>query len=415
MSDYIVGLDIGSSKVCMAVGRTQVNGEIQIIGLTSVQCEGIKKAVVVDIDKTSQAILECKKQIEKIVDIDIKEVFLSLPSSICQLVWNKGIVVISSDDKEVKESDIERVLESAKMITVPNNMKIIGVEPLQYIIDGYENIKEPIGMSGNRLELDSFVILAEDTVINNLFKSITKAGIIIKSNVFQPTALSKTVLKKGELEIGAVIVDVGSETTDISIFKDGKLLFNESLTVGGNTITSDISLCLKLMINEAEKLKIMHGDLSMQEVNNKIKISGAYNNEVEIEQSLLNEIIYARVEEILLMIKESIINSGYYDELSGIVIVGGGLGAFKGSLELTRKILNKPCRIENGKFIGVSNPIYVGAISVVNDVYEYYSQQFKEIACDDDKIDETINEEIEDSDKMTGIISKFKRFIEEFF
>jgi len=196
MHDYIVGLDIGSSNVYGAVGKIDSNGEVRIIGISSVKCSGVKKSVVVDIDSTSQSILECISNLERMVDASMEEVYLALPSGVSELTWNKGIVAVSSDDKEIKENDVIRVIEAAKLISVTSDKEIIGVVPQQYIVDGYEHIVEPIGMSGMRLEVDAQVVTAKSTVINNLRKSVNRARLNIAGEVLQQQAISKAVSKK---------------------------------------------------------------------------------------------------------------------------------------------------------------------------------------------------------------------------
>ncbi|EGO86704.1 cell division protein FtsA, partial [Clostridium botulinum C str. Stockholm] len=213
MHEYIVGLDIGSSNVYGAVGKVVSNGEIRIVGITSVKCKGLNKSVVVDIDSTSQSIKECITNLERMVDISISEVYVSLPAGVSELIWNKGIVAVSSDDKEITENDVMRVIEAAKIVSIPSDKEIIGVVPQQYIVDGYDNIIEPVGMSGMRLEVDAQIVMAQSTIINNLRKSINKAGVKILGEVLQQQAISQTICKKEELDMGIAFVDVGAHTT----------------------------------------------------------------------------------------------------------------------------------------------------------------------------------------------------------
>ena len=262
MSGYIIGIDIGSSNICAAAGKVDRVGKMQILGITSSDCNGVKKGIVVDIDKTSESIKNCINSLERMIDIKINEAYISLPGGISELMWNKGVIAVSSEDREIRYNDVKRVLKAAKIITIPNDKEVIGVIPEQYIIDGYDNIKDPIGMNGLRLEVDAQIILARSTIINNIFKSVNKAGIKVLGIVFQPIAISQVVLKEEEIQRGVALVDVGSESINIYIYEGGILRSISTIALGGNIITNDISVCLKLPFSEAEKLKIKYGSVS---------------------------------------------------------------------------------------------------------------------------------------------------------
>jgi cell division protein FtsA len=236
MKEHIVGIDLGSSKICGAVGKISSNGKLQIIGITSVVCSGLNKSVVIDIDSTAEAIKQCVIQLERMTDTQISEGYISLPGGICELVRNTGMIAISSEDREIKQGDVDRVIEAAKLISVPLDKEIVGVEPEQYIVDGYDNIKDPRGMSAERLEVEAQVVMAQTTVVSNLLKSVKRAGIKVNGIVLQPSAIAEAVIRKEEKDMGIAIVDVGAETIDISIYKGAKLKYTSILQLGGNTI-----------------------------------------------------------------------------------------------------------------------------------------------------------------------------------
>ena len=417
MHEYIVGLDIGSSNVYGAVGKVDISGEIRIVGITAVKCKGLKKSVVVDIDSTSQSIRECINNLERMVDAKISHVYITLPAGVNELVWNKGIVAVSSDDREIRESDVARVLDAAKLIPVPSDKEIIGVVPQQYIIDGYDHIIEPIGMSGMRLEVDAQVVIAQSTIVNNLRKSVDRAGLSVVGEVLQQQAISQAVSKKEEMDMGIAFIDVGAQTTDISIYKRGNLCYTSMVPLGGDNITNDISLCLKIPFIEAEKLKIKYGELGLSSIDNnfKIKVNAGYDNSVEIDSLYLKDIIEARSEEILYYAKEKIKESKYFDEISGVVIVGGGLALFKGINNFASKILDKSLRIGSPNYTGAVSPIYSTVVGIIKDVVSTL------------KIDKTIDEDrrINNSVKTRssrnkqsnerGFVSKIKEFFTDFF
>ncbi|KOA20495.1 cell division protein FtsA [Clostridium homopropionicum DSM 5847] len=419
MHDYIVGLDIGSSNVYGAVGKIDSNGEVRIIGISSVKCSGVKKSVVVDIDSTSQSIIECISNLERMVDASIEEVYLALPSGVSELTWNKGIVAVSSDDKEIKDNDVIRVIEAAKLISVTSDKEIIGVVPQQYIVDGYEHIVEPIGMSGMRLEVEAQVVTAKSTVINNLRKSVNRARLNIEGEVLQQQAISKAVSKKEELDIGVAFIDIGAQTTDVSIYKDGNLCYTNMIPLGGDNITNDIAICLKIPFVEAEKLKIKYGNLEKTTNENDIiiKVNAGYDKLKDVSLSYLNEIIEARTEEILYYVKQILVESKLDNEISGIVIVGGGLALFKGITGFATKVLDKSIRIGTPKYTGTSSPVYATVVGTINDVVStlkinknvHVQKGKSNTNVSNLKVKENIKE------RKEGFLSKIKDFFTDFF
>ncbi|MBM7868843.1 cell division protein FtsA [Clostridium pascui] len=430
MKEYVVGVDIGSSKVCAIAGKLDKYGKMQVMGVTSTKCSGIKRGIVVDIDSTAECIKDCIEQMERMIDFDISDIFISIPGEICELIVNRGVVAVSSEDREIKKNDVDRVLKAAKIITISSDKEIIGVIPQQFMVDGYDNITDPIGMSGLRLEVDAQLILSQSTVINNLFKSIKKAGLNLSGMVFQPLGTANVVLKAEEMKIGTLLLDIGAENTNISVFKNGKLCYSDNLALGGNIITNDISLCLRIPFSEAEKLKVNYGSGKSNFIDEdfKIKINTNYDNIVEIDYNVLTEIITARVEEILLLIKKKLMISEQMDNVSGVVVVGGGIALLKGCSDLCKEILDKPVRIGIPDYTGVDSPICAAAVGVVKDVVDsgkvnlckeealdemrsHKSKKYekKSIVWDDEKDEEDTEE------SSNGVFSKIRNFFADFF
>lgn len=422
MNGYIAGIDLGSSKVCAAVGRLDKQDKLQIIGVTATACSGIKKGIVVDIDSTAESIKSCLEQLERMTDIHISSAYVSLSGGICELIPSKGVIAVSSEDREIRRSDIDRVLKAAKIISIPSDKEAIGVVPKQYIIDGYENIKEPLGMSGLRLEVEASVVLSKSTVVSNLIKSVNNAGLEVKGIVLEPLAVSEVALRRDESKLGAAIIDVGAEKIDVSVFKNSHILFTDTIAYGGNTITNDISVCLKVPFSESEKLKIKYGTLEVLGKDNidPIKIKSNYNDMINIDYYTLNEIIQARVEELLVIVKDRLMKSELYDEITGIVIVGGGLSLFKGITVLGRQVFNRPVRIGSPEFVGASSPIYSTVVGIIKDAASTSSSsnqdENKKSSYDIKKnsIHEKILEQ-EQENEETGILSKIKGFLADFF
>jgi cell division protein FtsA len=418
MEEYIVGMDIGSSKICAAAGKIDRQGKLQIVGVTSVSCSGLKKGIVVDIDSTTESIRECIEHLNRMIDKVITSVYISLPGGICELIPSQGVIAISSEDHEIRKNDVLRVLNAAKVLSIPSNKEIIGVIPKDYNIDGYGNIKDPISMSGLKLEVEAHVILAQTTIVSNLIKSVRNAGINVSGIVLEPLAISQTALKRDELKMGVALLDVGAEKIDISVYKDGNIIFTEMIPFGGSTITNDIAICLKIPFSEAEKLKLKHGTLIKANNldTNSIKVNVGYNNMINIETSTLIEIIEARVEEYLNIIKDKFQHNGHIDDINGIVIVGGGVTFFNGICELAKGIFSKPVRIGTPEYAGASSSIYNTAVGIIKDVVnssvfvDNVKSTKEAYQYKDEKLDER---NLDNHD--TGVLSKIKGFLADFF
>lgn len=424
MNDYIIGIDIGSSNICAAAGKLDKYGKMQIIGITSSKCNGVKKGVVVDIDSTSESIKKCIYQLERMVDIKVQGVYIALPGGLSELIKSRGVIAVASEDGEVKQSDVKRVLKAAKIITIPNDKEIIGIIPQEYIIDGYDKIKDPIGMSGVRLEVDAQVILAQSTVVNNFLKSVNNSGIKVLGLVFEPTAIAKAVLKEEEIQRGVALVDMGADSINIYNYEGGKLNDVDNISLGGNTITNDISVCLKIPLSSAEKLKKKYGSVgSLAKVKPlKIEINTDYNNKKKIDYNVLLQVIEARVDEFLSIIDRKLKSFNNYENISEIVMVGGGISEIKGIEVFSEDILNKTVRVGIPNYIGASSPMYVTVVGIVKDVASSLKGKYEKRVNEYENKD--INEyekiaAIKDKEEMkydnTGVVSKIKEFFTDFF
>lgn len=419
MNNYIVGLDIGSSKICAAAGKIAKRGELEILGITSSECKGLKKSIIVNIDKTAESIKECIQKLQMIIDIQIDDIYISLPGSICGLVHNKAVIAVSSDDREIKSKDVERLLESAKLISVPSDKEIIGVEPQQFIVDGYDNIKDPIGMSGMRLEADVHVITAQSAIVSNFMKSVAKAGYNVKGICFAPKVISNVVLSSENKELGCVLVDVGAETIDITIIKNDNICYEDFIPLGGNNITNDISIGVKVPFNEAENLKLKFADIRENSSGyaEKVKVKLSNNEIVNVDCKFLKLIIKSRIEELYEFIKKKIVDSGYYNEISNVVIVGGGIALIRGADELGSSIIGKNVRIGSPNYVGASNPMYAGAVGITYDVSNSINIDIDEFSSfsNEDEIKSIWNKNSKKSQENINIFSRVKDFFTDLF
>ena len=413
MKDYIVGLDIGSFKVCACVGKLDSFNNIQIVGVTTCECNGSKKSVVVDIDSTAKSIKNCISQLEKIVGITINDAYISLPSNICKIVYNKGVIAITSENKEISQNDVQRALETAKIISVPANEEIIGVIPQQYIIDNYENIKDPIGMSGLKLEVDAQILLVESTIISNFIKSINKAGLNIDGFTFQPIATAKSTITKKEMDSKIAIIDVGSEVSCVSIFKSSNMLYTTTIPIGGDIITNDIAICLKIPYAEAERIKIKYADVEVKANYDyeEIKVNNASGNTTTVSEKLLDEVIEARLEEMITMIRNRVKNE-YIDDVNEIIIVGGGISYIKGIEQYVGDIMGCQVKIGSPNFDGCNLPIYSTCVGIIEDVVENLNYKKGNYF---DESDDNTSYALNSEEQKKGIFYKIRKLFDDFF
>ncbi|WP_352418484.1 cell division protein FtsA [Proteiniborus sp.] len=370
MGDYIASIDIGTSKICTIISEIDKFGKIQILGIGRTYCEGIRKGVVVDIESTSRAICESVEQAENMADVEIDQVFVNIPGGYASVINNKGIIAVSNENREIGTEDIKRVLNSATIISISPDRQIIDIVPEQYIVDGYDEIKDPTGMFGVRLEADVDIITASLTTIQNLVKSINKAGLEVLGIIMEPLATAQSVLTKDEMELGVLLIDIGAGTTDFSVFKDGRLMHSGLIPVAGNHITNDISIGFKLTSNDSEDLKKKFGlaYTGLAKSENTFQISPiGINDKVNISETQLAEIIEARVCEILEIINKELINVGLKKEiLTGIVVTGGGVSYLRGIKEIIKLLFGLPMRIGQPNGLGVKDPTFSASVGMIN-------------------------------------------------
>lgn len=421
MNNVVVSLDIGSSKVCALIAEMNKR-QFNILGVGTSECKGVKKGIIVDIDTTVEAITNAVKQAEQMSNIEIKSVFVNIAGGYTNIYKNKGVIAVSREDREITAEDVKRVMQAAKVVAVPADREIIDIIPEQFIVDGYDEIKDPVGMVGVRLEVDANLIVASCTTVQNIIRSVQKAGLIVDGIIVEPLGTSSVILNEDEKELGTALIDVGAETTDISIFKKGSLIYTKVIPVGGNHITNDISIILKISSADAEKIKKQYGVASVNMIKNDdiIKINNiAGKGQKEVHLMDVAQIIDARLSEMFCLIRKELENSGSLNSLAaGIVITGGGLFNIKGIQDVAQSYFDIPVRFGYPNYIGVASPIYAAAVGIA--MYELKQkkgslidhkniQSHKEIAVTNDKDDEEENVE------KPNWINKIKEFFADFF
>lgn len=344
--NIIVGLDVGTTKVCTIVGLQHPNSEIEIIGIGTHPSYGLKKGSVVNIDKTVRSIQNSLEEARLMAGVNIVGATIGIAGSHIYSFNSSGVVAIKG--KEITQDDVDRVLEAAKAVVIPSDRDILHVIPQEFRVDNTTGIKNPIGMCGVRLEAHVHIVTGSIPLIQNLVKCVEQTGIEAEHITLQPLASSEAVLSYEEKELGVVLIDIGGGTTDIAVWKDGSLVHSQIIPIGGNHFTNDLAVALKIPHNEAERIKINHGSVLAEQLNQSAHItvqglSGTKPREVQL--SVVAEVLGARAEELYDVIRSMIEEKKLFDEIAGGFVLTGGGALIKGMPELGEYILMRSCKI----------------------------------------------------------------------
>jgi cell division protein FtsA len=366
--NIIVGLDVGTTKICAVVGEL-VEGELEIRGISTSASTGLRKGVVVNIESTVESIKNAVKTAESITGVEINAVYVGIAGSHIKGFNSYGAVGIRG--KEVAYVDVERVIDSAKAVYVPLDREVLHVIPTGYILDGQNGIRDPVGMMGVRLEAKVYIVTGAVTSVQNLLKCCEKVGLEVADIVFEPVASAEAILTDDEKELGVAIVDIGGGTTDIILYKDGWLRHTSVLAIGGNHFTNDIAVGLRVSVSEAERVKKSFGSAatSMVSDSEEIDIIQAGQGR-KILRRCLSEIIQPRTEELLDLIKGELISCSAYDIASTGVVLTGGCSLLEGLDRMAEAVLGLPVRIGFPKDIKgckdiINNPMYATGVGLV--------------------------------------------------
>ncbi len=381
-NEIYVSLDIGTSNVRVIIGEMS-NGTMNIIGVGKSNSEGIKKGSIVDIDETVQSIRRAVEQAERMVGLSIKQVIVGVNGNHVQLQPCHGVVAVSSSDREIGDEDISRVIDASQVVSIPPEREIIDVIPKQFIVDGLDEINDPRGMIGVRLEMEGMIITGSKTVLHNLLRCVERAGLQVADICLQPLASSSVAISKDEKSLGVCLVDIGGGSITISVFEQGTLQNTTVLPFGGDHITNDIAIGLRISTEEAERIKTKHGhayiDDASQEERFEVTTIGRAESE-ECTQFELAQIIEPRVEEMFELIYREITRLGYRDFPSGYVLTGGTVMT-PGVLELASELLPGNVRIAVPDYLGVRESQYTTGVGLIQFAYKNVKVQGKEVAA----------------------------------
>jgi cell division protein FtsA len=367
----LVGIDVGTSKVCALIGEVARDGSLTIVGKGVVPASGIRRAVVVNIDQTVRSIAGAVDHAERLSGYQIDRAFVGVGGQNVESQNSRGAVAVSGHHREVTREDVERALEVARAVTIPSNLEVLHVLPRGFIVDGQEGVRDPIGMSAIRLEIETHIVTASATAVRNLAKCVQAANVKIDELVAGSLASAETVLSDNEKELGVAVADIGAGTIDLALFLDGSPFKTAVLPVGGNNVTNDVAIGLKTSLQAAEELKIQHGSCDLTTVATDEVISVSVLGEAAgrtIRRVDLCRVIEARMRETFEMLAGEI-RSGEGILPAGLVLTGGG-AQLAGAAALGREVLNMPVRVAGPTDVGgltdnILNPAYSTAIGLL--------------------------------------------------
>jgi cell division protein FtsA len=369
--ELIVGLDIGTTKICAIVGEVTDEG-IDIIGIGTAPSKGLRKGVVINIDATVQSIKRAIEEAELMAGCEISTVYTGIAGGHIQGVNSQGIVAVNKE-KEIRDEDLIRVMDAARAVSIPMDREVIHVLPQQYVVDGQSGIKEPLGMSAVRLEAKVHIVTGAATSVQNVLKSCQRCNLHVAEIVLEQLASAEAVLAEDEKELGVAIVDIGGGTTDVAIFHDGAIVHSAVLALGGNHLSNDIAMGLRTPIVDAEELKKKHGCAMVSMIADEEQIevpTVGGRTPRQLSRKILGEIIEPRVEEIMMLVKREIQKSGYAELLASGVVLTGGTACLDGIVELAEDILKLPVRRGSPRGIGglvdvVRSPMFATGVGLV--------------------------------------------------
>jgi cell division protein FtsA len=356
----VVGLDVGTSKIVAIVGESQPDGSVEVIGIGSRPSTGLKRGVVVDMTSTEQGIQRAVEEAELMAGCEIHSVFAGISGSHIRSLNSDGTVAIK--DKEVTEGDVDRVLDAARAVPVAADQKILHVLPQEFVIDNQDGIRQPIGMSGVRLEAHVHVVTAALSATQNISKCVARCGLSVDELIMQPLAAANAVLTDDEKDLGVCLVDIGAGTTDIAVFTDGAIRHTACIPIAGDQVTNDIAVALRTPTQHAEDIKIKYACAQEQIARNDESIqvpSVGDRTSRLLERRTLAQVVEARYRELFSLVQAELRHSGYEDRVAAGLVMTGGASRMEGAEELAEEIFHMPVRL--------ATPTYVSGLSdVVN-------------------------------------------------
>jgi cell division protein FtsA len=402
-----VGLDIGTTKIAVVVARLDEYNMLNIAGVGSSLSNGLRRGVVINIEKTVNSIRKAIEQAQLMSGCNIDNIHAGIAGDHIRSINSKGVIAVSGKDKIITKNDVERVVDAAKAIALPMDREIIHILPQEFIVDDQDGIKNPIGMAGTRLECEVHIVTASAASIHNIINCVKQSGYSVEEIVLEPYASSLAVLNEDELDLGVALMDIGGGTSDIAVFFDGSIRFTSVLGLGGEHVTNDLSHGLRTPMDQAEEIKKKYGRAmqNMGEDEELVVVSGIHGRaQREIAQSVLCAIIEPRMEEIFTLALRELEKSDVYDSLGAGMVLTGGASLLPGTVELAERVLGLPVKIGTPTVSGglvetVKSPIYATSVGLI----EYALQRRSE--------DKTVSHK----GNIKKIINRLKENLEDLF
>jgi len=378
--NLIVGLDIGTAKVAALVADLRPDGSLEILGMGGHESKGLKKGVVVNIEATVNAVQRALEEAELMADRKITSAFVGIAGSHIKSFNSTGMVAIK--DKEVTALDVGRVIDTAKAVNIPTDQQILHVLRQEFIIDGQEDVREPIGMSGVRLEVKVHIVTGAVSAAQNIVKCVRRCGLEVSDLILQPLASSRSVLSEDEKDLGVCLVDIGGGTSDVAVFTHGAIRHTAIIPIAGDQITNDIAMALRTPTAEAETIKIRHGVALRQlaDPNEMIEVPGIGERAPRtLSRQTLAEVIEPRVEELFSLVQQVLRESGFEELLSSGIVLTGGSSVMRGMVELGEEVFHMPVRVGIPRYAGglseiVCSPRYATSVGLLLEGVEQVKQ-----------------------------------------
>lgn len=369
--NLIVGLDIGTTKICCVVADQQPDGRLDVIGIGTHPSRGLRKGVVIDIDSTVESMRMAVEEAEMMAGVEINMVYAGIAGAHIKGFNSDGVVACK--EGEVTQNDVQRVLDGARAVNFPMDREIIHIIPQEYILDGQDGIKEPLGMSGVRLKVQVHIVTGAVAAAQNIIKCANRCGLDVGDIILEQLASAEAVLTADERELGVCMLDIGGGTTDIAIFAEGHIKHTSVLAIGGDHITNDIAVGLRTPTREAEKLKRKYGSAhsALVKPNETIEVPSIGDRQPRLlGRHILAEIIEPRVEELFSLVQRELTNSGFEEHIAAGIVLTGGTALTDGIVELAEEVFQKPVQLGVPQGVGglsdvVANPAYSTAVGLV--------------------------------------------------
>lgn len=391
-NNYLVGLDIGTKKTVAIIGEITEEQKVEIIGIGVAESRGIRKGVVVNLDQTISAIKRAQEEAELMAGVEIDSAYVGISGSHIKSFNSRGVVAVSGKNREISREDIRRVIDQARALSIPPDREIIHIIPQEFIVDEQDGIKDPLGMSGIKLEVNVHIVTSAITSLQNLKNCLERAGIGLQEIVLNQIATSYSVLTHDERELGVGLIDIGAGTTEVAIFERGSLWYTSTIPLGGDNFTNDIAVGLRTPIPEAEKIKKKYGCVALpvteEQETIEVPTVGKGRKSRVLSRQILADIIQPRAEEIFRLVDADIKRMGYEKSLNSGIVLTGGTALLDGLEEVAEEIFDLPVRRGDPNYVGglidrVSTPDYATAVGLI--LYGYNQIQERGFSKDKKK------------------------------